>query len=311
MPNLHDIERRINSVKSTKQITRTMEMVSAAKIRRATERMNDATPWTLNLSAALINAAKNAPLEAEPLLRIHDAVKRVLIVAVTSDRGLAGGFSSNILKSAERIAQEKKAQGAEVEIIACGKKACGYYNYRGITPVMEFKGTSADPEFDQAVSMSMYSGDGYNVGDLDEVYLIYNHAKNAGEQIVIEQQVLPIDYKKDFGDVLGLNKEEDVLAPYREEEGEHVYEKLDVDFEPSAQEVVHHMMFAYLRNMYFYALIDSAAAEQGARRSAMKAATDNANEMVDTLTTFYNRVRQGAITTEINEIVGGAAALEE
>ena len=312
MPNLHDIERRINSVKSTKQITRTMEMVSAAKIRRATERMTNATPWTMNLSEALLNAAKYAPLDAEPLLQMHDQVKKVLIVVVTSDRGLAGGFSSNILKAAERIAQEKKADGAEVEIIACGKKACGYYSYRGIEPIMEFKGTSADPEFDQAVSISGYSGDAYNHGDLDEVYLIYNHAKNAGEQIVIEHKVLPIDYKKDWGDMLGLNpKEEDVLAPYREEEGEHVYEKIDVDFEPSAREVVHHMMFAYLRNMYFYALIDSAAAEQGARRSAMKSATDNANEMVDTLTTYYNRVRQGAITTEINEIVGGAAALEE
>lgn len=310
MPNLHDIERRINSVKSTKQITRTMEMVSAAKIRKATERMNDATPWTMNLSEALLNAAKYAPLDAEPLLQTHEGVKRVLIVAVTSDRGLAGGFSSNILKACERIASEKKAAGAEVEIIACGKKACGYYNYRGIKPVMEFKGTSADPEFDQAASISGYSGDAYNVGDLDEVFLVYNHAKNAGEQKVIEHQVLPIDYKTQWGDILGLNpKEEDVLAPYRDEEKQ--FDKFDVDFEPSAAEVVHHMMFAYLRNMYFYALIDSAAAEQGARRSAMKAATDNANEMVDTLTTFYNRVRQGAITTEINEIVGGAAALEE
>lgn len=310
MPNLHDIERRINSVKSTKQITRTMEMVSAAKIRKATERMNDATPWTMNLSEALLNAAKYAPLDAEPLLQTHEGVKRVLIVAVTSDRGLAGGFSSNILKACERIAAEKKAAGAEVEIIACGKKACGYYNYRGIKPVMEFKGTSADPEFDQAASISGYSGDAYNVGDLDEVFLVYNHAKNAGEQKVIEHQVLPIDYKTQWGDILGLNpKEEDVLAPYRDEEKQ--FDKFDVDFEPSAAEVVHHMMFAYLRNMYFYALIDSAAAEQGARRSAMKAATDNANEMVDTLTTFYNRVRQGAITTEINEIVGGAAALEE
>ena len=310
MPNLHDIERRINSVQSTKQITRTMEMVSAAKIRRATDRMMDATPWTVNLSEVLLNAAKHAPLDSEPLLRLHDEVKRVLIVAVTSDRGLAGGFSSNILKAADRIMAEKKAQGCEVEVIACGKKACGYYSYRGIKPILEFKGTSADPEFDQAVSISRYAGDGYNVGDLDEVLLIYNHAKNAGEQVLIEHQVLPIDYRE-FADVLGLVKEEeDIFAEWRDRD-ELKFKKMDCEFEPSAAEVVHHMMFAYFRNMFFYSLVDSAAAEQGARRAAMKAATDNANEMVDTLTTYYNRVRQGAITTEINEIVGGAAALEE
>ncbi|MDO4502311.1 MAG: ATP synthase F1 subunit gamma [Coriobacteriia bacterium] len=313
MPNLHDIERRISSVQSTKQITRTMEMVSAAKIRRATERLMDATPWTTNLSEVLLNAAKHAPLDAEPLLRKHDEVKRVLVVPVTSDRGLAGGFSSNILKAADRIIAEKQAEGAEVEVIACGKKACGYFKYRGIEPVLSFSGNSADPKFDEAAAISAYSGDAYNVGDLDEVYLLYNHAKNAGEQVVIEHKVLPIDYH-DFADMLGLRKkEEDIFAQWRErKEGElPQFEKMDCAFEPDAAEVVHHMMFAYMRNMFFFALVDSAAAEQGARRTAMKAATDNASEMVDTLTTYYNRVRQGAITTEITEIVGGAAALEE
>ena len=310
MPNLHDIERRINSVQSTKQITRTMEMVSAAKIRRASERVVNATPWTIDVSDVLIDVARHAPLDSEPLLRVPEEIKRVLIIAVTSDRGLAGGFSSNILKAAERIMNERKAQGAEVEIIACGKKACGYFKYRGIEPVLEFMGTSADPDFEQASAISGYSGDAYNVGDLDEVILIYNHAKNAGEQVVIEHKVLPIDYR-DFADMLGLNAKEDIFAQFREKPDKFPVEKMDIDFEPSAEEVMHHMMIAYLRNMYFYALIDSAAAEQGARRSAMKAATDNATEMVDTLTTYYNRVRQGAITTEITEIVGGAAALEE
>ncbi len=311
MPNLHDIERRINSVQSTKQITRTMEMVSAAKIRRATERVMDATPWTINVSNALIDVAKHAPLYSEPLLRVPTEIKRVLIVVVTSDRGLAGGFSSNVLKAAERIMAQKQAEGAEVEIIACGKKACGYFKYRGITPVIEFAGTSADPDYDQASEISGYSGDAYNYGDLDEVFLIYNHAKNAGEQVVIEQKVLPIDFVN-FKELIGRGpKEEDVFKDFREKPDKFPVEKMDIDFEPTAREVMHHMMIAYLRNMYFFALIDSAAAEQGARRSAMKAATDNATEMVATLTTYYNRVRQGAITTEITEIVGGAAALEE
>ena len=310
MPNLHDIERRINSVQSTKQITRTMEMVSAAKIRRASERVIRATPWTVNVSDMLVDVAKHAPLDSEPLLRVPDEVRRSLVVVVTSDRGLAGGFSSNILKAAERIIDERKASGAEVEIIACGKKACGYFGYRDVEPVMSFQGTSADPKYDDASAVSLYVGDAFNVGDIDEVIVIYNHAKNAGEQVVIEQKVLPIDYR-DFADILGLNREVDIFAEFREKSDKFPVEKMDIDFEPSAEEVMHHIMIAYLRNMIFYALIDSAAAEQGARRSAMKAATDNATEMVETLTTYYNRVRQGAITTEITEIVGGAAALEE
>ncbi len=310
MPNLHDIERRINSVQSTKQITRTMEMVSAAKIRRASERVMRATPWTVNVSDLLVDVAKHAPLDSEPLLRVPDEIRRSLVVVVTSDRGLAGGFSSNILKAAEHIIDDRRASGAEVEVIACGKKACGYFNYRGVEPVMSFQGKSADPIYDDASAISLYVGDAYNVGDLDEVIIVYNHAKNAGEQVVIEQKVLPVDYR-DFADMLGLNRKEDIFAQFREKSDKFPVEKMDIDFEPSAEEVMHHIMIAYLRNMFFYSLIDSAAAEQGARRSAMKAATDNATEMVDTLTTYYNRVRQGAITTEITEIVGGAAALEE
>lgn len=310
MPNLHDIERRINSVQSTKQITRTMEMVSAAKIRRASERVVRATPWTVNVSDMLVDVAKHAPLDSEPLLRMPEETRKSLVVVVTSDRGLAGGFSSNILKAAEHIINDRRAKGAEVEIIACGKKACGYFHYRGVKPVMSFQGSSADPKYEDAAAISLYAGDSYNVGDIDEVVLVYNHAKNAGEQVVIEQNVLPINYK-DFTDILGLNRKEDIFAQFREKSEKFPVEKMDIDFEPSAEEVMHHIMIAYLRNMFFYSLIDSAAAEQGARRTAMKAATDNATEMVDTLTTYYNRVRQGAITTEITEIVGGAAALEE
>lgn len=304
MPNLHDIERRINSVKSTMQITHTMEMVSAAKIRRATERVNDATPWTLDLSEVLLNVVAQAQTDAEPLLRAHAEVKRVLIVVVTSDRGLAGGFSSNALKAAEGIAARKRAEGAQVEIIACGKKASGYYSYRNIVPVMEFKGTSADPTIDQANMIAAYSSKGFQEGELDEAYVVFNHAKNAGEQKLIERQVLPVP-SDDFAEALGLK------IKGEEFKRAAVEGTVDVDFEPSAEEVMHQLALAYLRNMFYFALIDSAAAEQGARRTAMKSATDNATEMVDTLTTFYNRVRQGAITTEINEIVGGAAALEE
>lgn len=309
MPNLHDIERRINSVTSTKQITRTMEMVAAAKIRRASERVANALPWACAISDMLISTAKYAPVQSEPLLQVHDEVKRALIVVVSSDRGLAGGFNSNVLRHAEKLMHEKERQGVEVEVAACGKKAIGYFNYRGIKPVFEFAGLSADPTYEQAAELSLYAGDGYRYGKLDEVFIVYNHAKNAAEQSLIEQQVLPIN-QQSYAELLGLApKEEDVLEKYREGEDKPLMG--DIDFEPDAESVMFYLMKAYLRNAFYYALLDSAAGEQGARRNAMKSATDNANEMVSTLTRVYNRVRQGAITTEITEIVGGAAALEE
>lgn len=308
MPNLHDIERRINSVSSTKQITRTMEMVAAAKIRRASERSASALPWACAISDMLISTAKHAPVQSEPLLQTHDEVKRALVVVVASDRGLAGGFNSNVLRHAEKLIQEKERQGVEVEVVACGKKAIGYFSYRGIKPVFEFAGLSADPTYEQAAELSLYSGDGYRYGKLDEVFVVYNHAKNAAEQTLVEQQILPID-QKPYAELLGLNpKEEDVLEKYRDGEKKIIG---DIDFEPDPESVMFYLMKAYLRNAFYYALLDSAAGEQGARRNAMKSATDNANEMVSTLTRVYNRVRQGAITTEITEIVGGAAALEE
>ncbi|WP_165055244.1 MULTISPECIES: ATP synthase F1 subunit gamma [unclassified Adlercreutzia] len=308
MPNLHDIERRINSVTSTKQITRTMEMVAAAKIRRSSERVANALPWACAISDMLISTAKYAPVDSEPLLQTHEEVKRALIVVVTSDRGLAGGFNSNVLRHAEKLIKEKERQGVEVEVAACGKKAIGYFSYRGIKPVFEFAGLSADPTYEQAAELSIYAGDGYHYGRLDEVYIVYNHAKNAAEQTLVEQQVLPIN-QQSYAELLGLTpKEEDVLDAYRDKDEVIMG---DIDFEPDAESVMFYLMQAYLRNAFFYALLDSASGEQGARRNAMKSATDNANEMVSTLTRVYNRVRQGAITTEITEIVGGAAALEE
>ncbi|MBR3258638.1 MAG: ATP synthase F1 subunit gamma [Eggerthellaceae bacterium] len=292
MPNLHDIERRINSVKSTKQITRTMEMVAAAKIRRATERVEAATPYSTSMMEMLGHLAAQTSGSEAPLLEVHENTNRVLIVVVVSDRGLAGGFNSNVLRRAEGLMREYKAAGAQVDVIACGKKAQGYFHYRKINPVLAFKDLSADPTVEEAEEVAKYAIEGYSAGTLDKVVIVYNHAKNAAEQVLTEEVVLPVDAEafavaKDAGKLSG-----------------------DTEFEPSAEVVLNGLLPAYVRTTIYHALIDSAAGEQAARRSAMKSATDNANEMVDTLTRIYNRARQGAITTEINEIVGGAAALE-
>ena len=300
MPNLHDIERRINSVASTKQITRTMEMVAAAKIRRATERVEAATPYSDSMMEMLANVAERVGGPENALLQKHDEVRNVLVVVVVSDRGLAGGFNSNVLRHVEQLTKEKQAAGAQVSIVACGKKAIGYFGYRKVTPVLEFKDLSADPTVEEASAIAAYAIDGYEKGELDEVILVYNHAKNAAEQRLCEELVLPIDTAALFGEAGDAAE----AAGKPELSG-------DVVFEPSADGVLDRLLPAYVRTTLYHGLIDSAAAEQGARRTAMKSATDNANEMVETLTRLYNRVRQGAITTEISEIVGGAAALED
>ena len=310
MPNLHDIERRINSVSSTKQITRTMEMISAAKIRRAMARTERAIPFSEALTDALICTAINAKIDSEPLLVTHDEVKTSLIIAVTSDRGLAGGFNGNVLRAAEKLIREKERQGIKVEVVACGKKAVGFFEYRNIKPKFTFVGQSADPAYETATRLMHYITKAYVAGDIDEVVMIYNHAKNSGEQTLIHHPVLPYP-KQRLDQIVGMKNitEKDIYYDFRE----HIDDKYEgeIDFEPDASEVMPHLMRSYLCTLIYFALIDSAAAEQGARRTAMKSATDNATEMVNTLTRLYNRERQGAITTELNEIVGGAAALEE
>ena len=309
MPNLHDIERRINSVKSTKQITRTMEMVAAAKIRRSSLRMEQALPAAEALADMIVSTAKYAPVDADPLLQKHDVVKHCAVIVVTSDRGLAGGFDTNVLRSAEALIREKKQAGIEVDIIACGKKGIGYFEYRGMHPVLAFRDLSADPTYDEAVDIAQYVAGGYREGTLDEVMIVYNHAKNSAEQRLTTQAVLPVP-EGHLADLLGdTQEEEDIYYDFRE----HIDDKHvgDIDFEPDENTVLSTLMQVFVTNMVFFSLIDSGAAEQGARRTAMKSATDNATEMIGTLTRIYNRERQGAITTEINEIVGGAAALEE
>lgn len=303
MPNLHDIERRINSVNSTKQITRTMEMVSAAKIRRATERLDASAPYSESMSEMLANVASRAAGSDNPLLQDREEVKSVLYVAVVSDRGLAGGFNANVLRHVERSIKARAAEGVESHVIACGKKAIAYFSFRKINLEMVFKDMSADPTVEEAAAIATKAIEGYTNGEYDQVVLVYNHTKNAAEQVLREEVVLPVDTSN-------------VSAPAASDENaDEVAKKEEVPadtiFEPDTDAVLNGLLPAYVKTTIYHGLVDSAAGEQGARRNAMKSATDNANEMVETLTRYYNRVRQGAITTEINEIVGGAAALEE
>lgn len=318
MANLRAIKKRINSVQSTRQITRTMEMVSSAKIRRATERVAAATPYALAMEDMLRAIAGASGGPQHPLLEVRDEVDHVLVVAIASDRGLAGGFNSSVMKRADMLIEGFEKESAKVDIIACGKKAIAHCAYRKREVLRSYRDLSADPTSEQAREIAELCQQLYVDSTLDEVYLVYNHARNAADQDLRIERTLPIQPGKgirlsraflDEEEVEEFEREQEELAAKRAEEADKLL--AGFEFEPDSEAVLSTLLPGYLETTIYHALLDSAAAEQGARRKAMKAATDNATEMIETLTRVYNRARQSAITTEITEIIGGAAAAEE
>lgn len=294
MANLKDIERRIASVKSTRQITSTMQMIASAKVAKSASRLNKSIAYSDAISKMLLNVASTESEFSHPLLLEHSENKTTLIIVVVSDKGLAGGFNSNILRSAQKIIDKNKKIGKQTKIVACGKKARGYFSFRAFDLELEFVGTSDEPQFDQAEKIGNFCIDEYINKNIDEVFIVYNKCKNSIEQTVENKLILPI---KDFNN-FDLSEKDDNSEFLNE-----------IVYEPDAKSVLESLIPTYVRTVIFNALLDSAAGEQVARRVAMQNATDNADEMNETLTRLYNSVRQGAITTELNEIVGGAEAL--
>lgn len=301
MANLREIKKRITSTTSMKQITRTMEMVSTAKIRRALERAYAAEPYKDALTDVMLTVAQDAEAAGDaPLLARHDAEKRVLVVAIASDRGLAGGFNVSVAREAEKIMHDCALKDEEVELITCGRKPTEYFSHRA-NVVMHFEGISAEPTLEQARMIASYITHGYTAGDFDRVEVIYHHAKNRVDQVLRVEHLLPLD-----PEMVALAR-----GPRKNESEAPQRISSSFRFVPSARVVLGNLVSSYVLTVIHQALIDSAASEQGARRKAMHSATDNATAIIATLTRTYNRVRQASITTEINEIVGGANALEE
>lgn len=303
MANLREIKKRMGSVQATRQITRTMEMVSTAKIRRALERAKQAEPYKDAIKLMLANVASAGVDAGQPLLVAHDQERSVLFVLIASDRGLAGGFNIMQERYVLREMGRLRARGVRCSLVTCGKKPTEYFRYRGEEPVMSFVDMSSEPTMDEADRIASYAMDGYVSGKLDRVTVVYQHAKNRVDQTQVVEDLLPIS----AADLTLPSR------PRREAALEHVGAELytEFEFEPSASKVLGYLMPAYIRTVVYHALLDSAAAEHGARRRAMKSATDNANEVITNLSRTYNKVRQGSITTELNEIIGGASALED
>ena len=305
MANLRDIQRRMNSVRATMQITRTMEMVSTAKIRSALERAEEAGPYKDAIARMLANVASSANgAKNQPLLETHDIEDCVLFILVASDRGLAGGFNVNLQRQVAAEMERLQAAGVECKLITCGRKPTEFFTHRGVEPNMYFEGISSEPTMDEADRIASYVMSSYVHEGVDRVMLYYHHAKNRVEQVEVVEQVLPLD-----SHALSLPND-----PREGAEGTFSVNRethTDFEYDPSASEVLGFLIPAYIRTVIYHALLDSAAAEHGARRAAMQSATENAQEVITSLNRTYNRVRQGSITTELNEIVSGAAALEE
>lgn len=293
----------MSSIKSTMQVTRTMEMISTARIRKALDRAEEASPYKDAITRMLANVASSAASIEHPLLTKHGEVKSVLYVVVASDRGLAGGFNVIPQRLVEREIRSLTSRGIKANIITCGRKPTEYFTSRKMVPVMSFVGLSSEPNMDEADRITSFIIDGYSSGAIDKVELLYWHAKSRVDQEFVREQLLPISQEALM--MPSEPREHEALTMVNRETS------TEFNFEPSAQEVLGELLPAYVRTVVFHALLDSAAAEHGARRRAMQSATDSAEEVLNQLSRTYNRVRQGSITTELNEIIGGASALED
>ncbi|SRR6266545_5734861 len=293
MPSLKSIRTRIASVKSTQKITRAMKLVSAARLRRAQDAIVGARPYANALAAAMAEIAARAGMDSHPLLD-RRSPERITIVALTSDRGLAGGFNANIFRAVQRfIVERKQATPAAKEIVLeiAGKKGRDFFRRRKLHIGHELGGPTAETAGRIADELGHIVTHAFKSGATDAVFLVYNEFKSAAQQKVVVEPLLPVT----------------AATPPGRASAEGL---LDFLYEPSKEGVLDTLLPLYVESQIFRALLESMASELGARMTAMENATTNAKEMISSLTLKYNRARQASITKELMEIVGGAEALK-
>lgn len=303
MASLRDIRNRISSVKNTQQVTRAMKMVAAAKLRRAQERIFRTRPYAFTLRALIARLRTQTDPTAHRLFADREGADAILLVIVTADRGLAGAFNTNVIKAAEQEIEaryrEHHARG-QLFLMCIGRKGHDHFAKRGYKLVGSFRGVFDNLTFDTAKDAAAIAAQGFEEGQWDEVKVVYNEFKNTISQNRIVEPFLPIP-----GEVF--------LTPVMEEETTSTIEEVaaaEYIFEPDPGTILEALVPRYLNYQLWRALLESNAAEQGARMMAMDNATSNAQDLIRELTLSYNRARQSAITTEIIEITSGANALE-
>lgn len=285
MAQMRDIKRRMKSINSTMQITKAMYLVSSAKLKKAKDRVDTTRPYSETVISSIQRILASAKGVKHPFIEKRE-VKKTAYIIMSADRGLAGGFNSNLIKLAQHNITDKE----NTEIVAYGSKSRDYFSKRGYNVIESFTGMTEDPTYTDARAAGEMLIDKYKKGEIDEVKLVYTKFVSM---IAQEPTVL-------------------TLLPVNIEEGETEAEKslTLTEYEPSPEVVLDYLIPKYINGAIFGGLVESAASQQGARMVAMESATDNAEEIIDSLALVYNRARQATITQEISEIVGGAEALK-
>jgi F-type H+-transporting ATPase subunit gamma len=292
---VQDLKRRIRSIRNTRKITKAMELVASARLRRAQARIEAMRPYADRMMELMVGTARaSTSLQGLTLLQRRD-VKTAAIVPLTGDRGLAGAFNAQVLRHAFALERQLRSEGVEVRWLVAGKKGRSTLGFRNYELEASWAGFSDRPAYSDAQAIAHRAAELYENGEVDRVVLVYNQFVSALVQRVVEQDVLPIP--------------EQLLERDREEEREQAALLGDFIYEPEPEEILRRLLPVYVETELFRALLESAASEQGARMTAMRNASGNAADLISSLTLDMNRARQAEITQEILEVVAGADAL--
>jgi F-type H+-transporting ATPase subunit gamma len=287
---LKEVRNRIQSVKSTQQITKAMKMVSAAKLRRAQDAIIQMRPYAQKLQEMLGNIASNAEGDVSMALTVERPVQKMMVIVITSDRGLCGGYNSNLIKLAKQVIKDKYANVAakgNAEMLPLGKKGYEHFTKNKFKVIDHYWNIFSELNFEKVAAVAKFAMDAFEKGEVDAIELVYSEFKNAATQRFTVEQFLPVKKSE-------------------KKKGET---KADFIFEPGKDILIKELMPKILNTQLYKAILDAHASEHGARMTAMDKATENAEELLKNLKISYNRARQAAITTELTEIVSGAAAL--
>jgi F-type H+-transporting ATPase subunit gamma len=297
MASVQDLKRRIRSIRNTRKITKAMELVASARLRRAQARIEAMRPYADRMMELMIGTARaSSSVRSLPLLQQRESVQSVAILPLTGDRGLAGAFNAQVLRHAFALSRELEADGLRVRWLVSGRKGASTLRFRRLDVLQAWTGFSDRPAYADAQTLAHKVADLYIEGEVDRVVVVYNRFVSPLVQQVVEQDLLPIP-------------EEVLESGEAAEQHEHLLG--DFIYEPEPEEILERLLPVYVETELYRALLESAASEQGARMTAMRNASKNAGELIDTLTLAMNRARQAEITQEILEVVAGADALTQ
>ena len=298
MASTQDLKRRVRSITNTRKVTKAMELVASARLRRSQQRIEAMRPYADRMLELMAGVSKAAGAVRLPLLERREQIQKVAIVPVTADRGLAGGFNAQVIRRSLALMREQQGEGREVVWFSTGRKAASTLRFRRMSVAQSWIGFSERPAYSDAQTIAHAVSEAYVNGDVDTVYVVYNAFVSALTQKVTVRELLPIPT-----DLLEGSDEDEATDEQRE------IGNPDFIYEPEPAEILARLLPVYVETELYRALLESAASEQGARMTAMRNASKAAGELIDSLTLAMNRARQAEITQEILEVVAGADAL--